>query len=272
MTQRTTTEIAYDRAGPSGGCPLVLVHAGVADRRMWDPQWPALTAEHDTVRLDLRGYGDSKSRPGGALSPAGDVLETLSFLGVERCDLVGASFGAGVALEVALEAPSVVASLVLVAPGGSLVPAMTPGLRAFIDAENAAIEAGDLDAAVRANLDCWVQGHGRAEGEADPRVRAAVEVMQRRAFEVSAGWEDIEQEEMNPPALERLAEITAPTLMLLGDLDLDAIRDAGDRVSAGIAGARCTLWPGVAHLPSMERPELFLTLLQDWLAEQDPDR
>lgn len=269
MTQHTTTGIAYDRAGPRGGRTLVLIHAGVADRRMWDLQWSALTAEHDTVRLDLRGYGDSTSRPDGALSPVGDVLETLSFLGIERCDLVGASFGAGVALEVALRAPSVAASLVLVAPGGSLIPEMTPGLRAFIDAEDAAIEAGDLDAAVQANLDCWVQGHGRGEGEVDPRVRAAVKMMQRRAFEVSAGWQEIEQEEMDPPALERLAEITAPTLVLLGDLDLDAIRDASHRVSDGVAGARLTTWPGVAHLPSMERLQPFLVLVQDWLAEQD---
>lgn len=68
MTQQTSTGITYDRAGPDGGQTVVLVHTGVADRRMWDPEWLALTAEHDTVRLDLRGYGDSTSRPGGVLS------------------------------------------------------------------------------------------------------------------------------------------------------------------------------------------------------------
>ena len=44
MTSYTPDGIAYDRAGPRGGLPVVLIHAGVADRRMWDPIWPALAA------------------------------------------------------------------------------------------------------------------------------------------------------------------------------------------------------------------------------------
>jgi len=67
-TSRTRAGIAYDRAGPPGEVPVVFLHAGVADRRMWDPQWPALTAERDVLRLDLRGYGESVVRPRGALS------------------------------------------------------------------------------------------------------------------------------------------------------------------------------------------------------------
>lgn len=267
MTQRTTTGIAHDRAGPREGPTLVLLHAGVADRRMWDPQRPALSAEHDVLRLDLRGYGDSDARPVGTLSPVDDVLATLDDLGVERCVLVGASFGAGVAVEVALTRPTLVTSLVLVAPGGSLIAEVTPGLRAFFDAENAATEAGDVDAAVEVNLACWVDGP-RGPGDVAPHVRERVRAMQRRAFEVVAGWDDVEEDEMGPPALDRLSEITAPTLVLLGALDLDAIHDATDRVVAGVTGARRVDWPDVAHLPSKERPDDFTSLLQGWLAEQ----
>jgi pimeloyl-ACP methyl ester carboxylesterase len=59
LTSYTSNRIAYDRAGPRGQLPVVLIHAGVADRRMWEPIWPALTRERDVVRLDLRGFGDS---------------------------------------------------------------------------------------------------------------------------------------------------------------------------------------------------------------------
>lgn len=267
MTQHTATGIAYDRAGPRAGPTLVLLHAGVADRRMWDPQRADLSAEHDVLRLDLRGYGESDGRPAGALSPVDDVLDTLDGLGVERCVLVGASFGAGVAVEVALARPALVISLVLVAPGGSLIAEVTLGLRAFFDAENAAMAAGDVDAAVEANLACWVDGR-RGPGGVDPGVRERVGAMQRRAFEITAGWDGVEEDEMDPPALDRLAEITAPTLVLLGALDLDAIHDATDRVVAGVAGARRVDWPDVAHLPSMERPDDFAALLRDWLAER----
>jgi pimeloyl-ACP methyl ester carboxylesterase len=262
---RTTTGIAYDRAGPRGETPVVLLHAGVCDRRMWDPQWPALAAARDVVRLDLRGFGDSTERPAGALSPVDDLVGTLDALGVDRCHLVGASFGAGVAVEAALARPERVESLLLSAPGGSLIAEATDQLRAFFDAEGSALTSGDLDAAVEANLTTWVDGPHRSPGDADPGVRETVRRMQRRAFEVSADWDDVEEHELDPPALERLGEVAVPTLVLVGALDVDAILDAARRVTEGIPGARRVDWPDVAHLPSLERPEDFLALLRDWL-------
>lgn len=267
-TAHTPTGIAYDRAGPRGGASVVLVHAGIADRRMWDPQWPALSAERDVVRLDLRGFGDSTERPRGSLSPVDDVLDTVDELGIERAQLVGASFGAGVAVEVALTRPGLVDSLLLSAPGGSLIPESTAELGAFVEAENSAMRAGDLDAAVEANLTWWVDGPRREAGAVDPAVRDAVRRMQHRAFELTGDWDDVDEAELDPPALERLSEIRARTLVLLGALDLDAIHAAARRVADGIAGARRVDWPDVAHLPSMERPDDFLALLRDWLAER----
>lgn len=97
--------------------------------------------------------------------------------------------------------------------------------------------------------------------------------MQRRAFEVSAVWDDVEEHEieMDPPPVDRLTEITAPTLVLLGGLDLDTIHRATACVVGGIANARRVDWPDVAHLPSMERPDDFLVLLLRWIAHPDGD-
>jgi 3-oxoadipate enol-lactonase len=269
-TSRTSAGIAYDRAGPRGDLPVVLLHAGVADRRMWEPLWPALTTERDVVRLDLRGFGESAGRPSGALCPVDDVVDTLAELGIGRCHLVGASFGAGVAIEVTLSQPAQVASLFLIAPGGSLIAEATPDLRAFIEAEGAALARDDLDSAVEANLAWWVEGPQRTADDVDPTVRDLVRRMQRRAFEVTAGWDDVEECELDPPALDRLAEIQVPTLVLVGALDLQAVHDAARRLAVGIAGARRVDWPGTAHLPSMERPEDFLALLRDWLPPRRP--
>jgi len=266
-TSYTPSGIAYDRAGPRGRLPVVLIHAGVADRRMWEPQWSGLAAEHDVVRLDLRGYGESADRPGGALSPVDDVLETLAQLGIDRCRLVGASFGAGVAVEVALTRPELVESLLLVAPGGSLIAELTPELGSFFAAERAALADDDLDAAVEANLAAWVDGPRREPGAVDPAVRELVGVMQRRAFELTADWDDLEEDELDPPALERLDEIRVPTLVLLGGLDLDAIHDTARLVVEGMADASLVEWPDAAHLPSLERPDDFLALLRGWLTD-----
>src|SRR5690242_10867834 len=98
--------LSHQRSGPTGSPPLVLVHAGVADRRMWDPVWDTLTAARDVVRMDLRGYGESTERPTGPWSARADVLELLDHLGVTRAHLVGCSFGAGVCAELALVRPS----------------------------------------------------------------------------------------------------------------------------------------------------------------------
>jgi 3-oxoadipate enol-lactonase len=128
------------------------------------------------------------------------------------------------------------------------------------------LAGGDLDGAVEANLTWWVDGPQRDAGVVETTVRDLVRQMQRRAFELTADWDDVEEKELEPPALDRLAEIRVPTLVLVGALDLQAIHGAARRVAGGIAGARRVDWPDVAHLPSMERPAAFLALLRDWLA------
>lgn len=267
MTLCPDTRIDLDRDGPIGGTTVVLLHAGVADRRMWEPQWAALTSRYDVVRLDLRGFGESVSRPAGRFAHHDDVAQTLSWLGVDRAHLVGCSLGAGVAVDVALASPGLVASLLLVTPGGSLIPEMTPELRRFVDAENEAMGRDDLEAAVAANLDWWVDGPHRDAGAERSEIRARVAVMQRRAFEIAADWDEVEEVELDPPALDRLGELDVPTLVLTGGRDLDAIGMAADAVATGIPHARRETWPDTAHLPSLERPGEFLALLDGWLAD-----
>jgi 3-oxoadipate enol-lactonase len=124
----------------------------------------------------------------------------------------------------------------------------------------------DLDGAVEANLAWWVDGPHRDVDDVDPAVRELVGQMQRQAFELTAGWETVAEKELDPPALERLAEIRVPTLVLVGALDLDAIVDTARRVGDGIPDAHHVDWPDTAHLPSMERPDDFFALLRKWLA------
>ena len=127
--------LSHERSGPSGAIPLLLVHAGIADRRMWDPIWPTLTATRDVVRVDLRGFGESTERPEGPWSPRADVLEVLD-APRHRPGAPGraARSGPASALEVALERPGLAASLVLAAPGGALLTERTDELAAAWEA------------------------------------------------------------------------------------------------------------------------------------------
>ncbi|MGG5258904.1 alpha/beta fold hydrolase [Phycicoccus avicenniae] len=258
--------LAHERGGPGDAPTILLLHAGVADSRMWDSLWDSLTRDFDVVRCDLRGFGSSTELPDGTLSHRHDVLALLDGLGVGRCHLVGASFGAGVAAEVAVVAPDRVLSLTLSPPGGSLLAVRTPDLAAFADAERAALAAGDLDAAAEVNVDTWVVGPSRRAEDVDPVVREAVRSMQRHAFEVGAAFDDVEEDELDPPVLDRLTEVIAPTLVLVGGHDLETTHDAADRLVAGLPDVRRVDWPDAAHLPSMEHPERFVDLLRDHLA------
>jgi pimeloyl-ACP methyl ester carboxylesterase len=95
--------------------------------------------------------------------------------------------------------------------------------------------------------------------------------MQRRAFEVEASWGDVDLDEveLDPPAVERLAEVGRPVLLVVGGHDLDTVHLAAAGLESGLPQVRRVDRPGTAHLPSMEEPEAFLRLLLEWVAEQD---
>jgi 3-oxoadipate enol-lactonase len=260
---RTATGIAYEVAGT--GPPLVLVHAGVADRRMWDPQWGAFRARHRVVRYDARGYGESLP-PAGPWSQHGDLLALMDELEIGRAHIVGASMGAGIAVEAALARPEAVASLVLAAPGGALLGSPSEALKTVWREEIAALDGGDIGAAVEVNLRAWVDGPGRPVEAIDPAMRAFVGRMQRDAFELPE-WDpdDAPETELSPPADARLAEIDCWTLVLVGEADQPATVEAGQRLVARVPGAKLVSWPDVAHMVSLERPDDFERLVLDFV-------
>lgn len=257
--------LSFDRAGPRGGIAVVLLHAGIADRRMWQPQWAQLTGHHDVVRVDLRGFGDSDSRPQSGWSHAADLIATLRSLDIRRAHLIGCSLGAGLAAEVGVAQPELVASMLLVSPGGALITEATDDLRAFAQAENAALAADDLDSAATANVSWWVVGTHRVPGTVPQGVRDLVWRMQRRAFELTIGWDDIEEAEPEAPLGDQLGEVVAPTQVLLGALDLRCVALAAEAVHAALPQSTFSIWDDVAHLPSLERPDDFCRLVEEWL-------
>lgn len=266
-TERADSSEAGDAAGVQR--PVVLVHAGICDRRMWNPQIAALAAGRRVVRLDLRGFGASDRKPPSALSHHAEVAALLDELEIERAHLVGVSMGAGVVAEVAVAQPDLVESLLLVAPSGSLRTEVTPDIEAFWEAEQEALAEEDLEGAVEANLETWVDGPGQPSDRVTPAIRAFVGQMQLKAFENTDGWddEDVDDRGLQPAVGSRAAEIAVPTRILVGDLDVAAVGRTAARLAQEIPGATLVHWPDVAHLPSLERPDDFNRLALDWFSE-----
>ena len=246
------------------GRPVLLIHEGICDSRMWASQWQTFPQVHRTVRCDLRGFGQTPL-PTEPYSNARDVVELLDRLELGAAALVGVSLGGRVALEVALARPDLVERLVLVGPG---LPghAWSDTVRIYSEQEDAAVARGDLDAAVEANLRMWVDGPNRRPDEVDPSVRSFVGMMQRRALELQAPvWEEVEEELLVPDVWSRYVELRVPTLVLVGSEDVSDIHAIADRLASGIPGARKVVIAGTAHVPSLERPEEFDRLVLAFL-------
>jgi pimeloyl-ACP methyl ester carboxylesterase len=255
-------QIAYDVAG--NGPAVTLVHAGIADRRMWRDTVPALLTRFTVVTYDQRGFGDS-TLPSGPAAYTDDLRALLDHVGVEQTAVVGVSMGGRAALELALLEPQRVTRLVLVGAG---LPDWdwSEDMQRFGKEEDEALEAGDLDRAVELNVRFWVDGPRRERGAADPEVRELVGAMQRQAFEVPVpDPEPTTPPPLDPPASERLGEIAAPTLVVVGDEDVDDMKQIADVLAAGIPGARKVTMPETAHLPPLERPQEFNRILLDFL-------
>ena len=256
------TDLYVEQAGQ--GSPVVLLHEGIADSRMWEPQWAAYAERYRVVRFDMRGFGQSPPAV-GTFSLAGDLVELLESLELGPATLVGVSLGGSVAMETAIARPDLVSRLVLVAPGLKGYE-MSDETKAGWAEEEAALVRGDVDEAVEVNLRMWVDGPSRSPDEVDSDVRRKVAEMQRRAIEIYlAAGEEGEHRSLAEDLGERLSEIAVPTLILVGDLDRPEMIDIATRLEAEIPGSRRETISGAAHVPSMERPEEFDRLVLEFL-------
>jgi pimeloyl-ACP methyl ester carboxylesterase len=167
---------------------------------------------------------------------------------------------------VALARPELVSALVLVAPG---FPghAWSEELRAQWAKEEAAFEAGDLEAAVEVSLQTWVDGPRRRPDDVDPAVRRRVAEMQRRAYELQRYVPEDEEELLVEDLPRRLGDVQAPTLVLVGEDDQPDMRAIAERLAREIPGAQLATIAGTAHVPSMERPREFDELVLPFLRE-----
>jgi 3-oxoadipate enol-lactonase len=234
---------------------VLLLHAGIADRRMWAAQTEALEAAgHHVVAPDLPGYGDAALEP-GEVAYVDVAASHLS----EPAAVVGCSFGGRVALELAFHRPELVDRLVLVGAGlGSWD--WSEATQADFAEEEELVERGDLAGAAAQQARMWL-----AAG-ADPIVRELTEAMTIRSYEQQLPLEESVQASWpQPPAAEQLADIDAPTLVIVGTEDVADILAMADRLAAGIPGARLATIEGAGHLPSLERPDELNRLLLDFL-------
>ncbi len=257
------TRLCYEIAG--SGSPLVLVSGGgTLDRRQWDDQFDILATRCRVVRYDIRGIGRS-ARPTAAFSHHEDLRGLLEFLDIARAVVCGVSFGAAIAVDFALDHPDLVSGMVVAGPGlSSDKQANVDGVLAL----TALAKEEGLDRAIDliTGMPSFVSpGHASARRRMRDIYRDNRDLFEA-GFPLVTFWQPT-----SPPAIERLAQITTPTLVVVGGNDFPATVAVADRMASSIAGAQKLVIEGAGHMVNMDAPVAFSEAVLTFLREDHSD-
>jgi pimeloyl-ACP methyl ester carboxylesterase len=249
------TRLYFEKTG--AGPHVVLLHGGNLDARMWDDQVPFLAKSFTVTRYDIRPYGRSALTEKGFSSVA-DLVALMDHLSINRAALVGLSLGGRIAVDFALAHPDRVDKLVLMGPGlsGYSFNQKDEAMNAII----ARAQARDAQGA----MDLWLQHPMMASAMARPALAARIREIAKDNLKVWTAL-PVGERVSEPPAIKRLGEIRAPTLLIVGERDVHDIQAIVKLLAAGVRGARTEIIPGAAHMPNMEDPGRVNTLLGEFL-------
>jgi 3-oxoadipate enol-lactonase len=270
MPHVATNDIAtfYEEAGQ--GPPVVLIHGHTLDLRLWDAQVaPLADGGYRAVRYDVRGHGRSEAPASGYTwqNYSLDLRDLLDCLHIDApAHLVALSMGGGIALQFALDHPQRVASLVLVdstVPGFDYSPEYAQAVQELMRVARSEGPQAALD-------QVWLphplfDGARRFPDRFDSLKRIVL------AYPARDYLDETEYPQPEWQVIDRLDEIRAPTLVLVGEQDLPDFRLIAEILAANIATARREVIADAGHLLPLEQPEAFNRALLDFLRHVSRD-
>ncbi|WP_424944469.1 alpha/beta fold hydrolase [Aliiroseovarius crassostreae] len=246
------------------GPPMVFLHAGVADHRMWAHELAHFAQRYHVLAYDRREFGQTVS-PNEPFRHMDDLKTVLDHMGTGPAILVGCSQGGRIAVDFALHHPDRVSALILVAPalsGAPIPDTFPPAAQPALDALDVAEDQDDLDAINAAEAHLWLDGPTSENGRVSGPLRDLFLDMNG----VALRHEELPQEQDPPSAMDRLDQIHIPTLVIWGDRDFPHIQARCTMLVEHIPDAKGTCVPGCAHLVNMEQPKHFISLVEEFLA------
>jgi len=249
--------VHYRVEGPAEAPPLLLIHSLGSSMEMWAPQATALAGKFQVISYDLRGHGLSEATDGSHTLEllAGDALNLLDHLGVERAHVAGVSLGGMIAQTLGIQAGGRVRSLVL----GDTASVIGP--KSNWDHRAAAIRADGMASLVDAILSRWfTPGFIESQPQIARGFGAMLTRMPAEAY-ISASCA-VRDGDMTAA----LGHIACPTLVLVGDQDVSTPPAAAEALKAGIPGAKLVVIENAAHIPTVERPEAVTSAMVSFYA------
>jgi len=237
---------ADDTGGP--GTPIVLLHPGWGDSSIWLPLMSRLAGNYRIIRYDVHGFGRSPA-PQAPFTHLGALTAVLDHLDVPQATLVGHSGGGGTAIGLALASPRQVSALVLLAPGVQDYPWSQDD--PYVAEFGKLAAADDRGGLVELGLRTW------AAADTGPDARAQVSGAVRAMFQLG-GFE-----RPDPPAYDRLGEITAPAVVALGDREYPMVTRCAESIADRIPGCHRVPVPGADHMLPLRAPDLIADLIRE---------
>jgi 3-oxoadipate enol-lactonase len=260
----------YEAEG--SGDPVLLIHGNLGNLRMWDDQVGPFAERYRLIRYDRRGFGRSRTEH-VSFSERADAVAVLQHAqpGASSCHLIGQSMGGIVALDLTIERPEVVDSLVLVASGaGGYKPEIPDGVQAPPwDEMERLWKSKEWDRLADLETEVWVDGWGQPPTRINPELRSKVHDWILTTYRQEN--EEGEPQGLEPPANARLGEVRVPTLVVIGTADEPGGVLNGRNVAASVRGARLEEFE-TAHMIQLEQPARFNQIVLDFLAEAERAR
>ena len=256
-------KIYFEMSGT--GKPLLLLHSGIADHRMWAEQCGELPRHFQVIMPDFRGYGKSPA-PKESFRHFEDIDGLIQHLGFRSVNMAGCSLGGKTAIEMAIAYPEMVSRLVLIAPGMFGYEYRDKETLAKDAILEGLIASGRREEVADMLVDIWVVGLKRDRETVDSTVRAQVRKM------ILDNYVSVTDKFPEAPpgfdVMSRLVEIRVPTLVMIGDSDLPDMQAISQLVTDRIHGAKRQLMPNAAHFPNLENSVLFNQSVIDFLTAE----
>lgn len=257
------TNLFYETTGR--GFPLVLVHGGLGDSRMWDHQFMCFSQGFKVIRYDARGFGKSEV-PDKPFFPYRDLCVLLKFLNIEKAHVLGLSMGGAVAIDFALEFPHMVQSLILAAPAlhghtyseGFIFKGAELLALSRDEGAAAAVQALFTNPSFAYTIPPEESQHGRKKFK-----QMATDFFQVFRWDVNLG------QTLQPSAANRISEIREPTLLTAGEKDHKENLAVVARLEDELGNAKKVLLPDTGHMVNMEKPEEFNRIVLSFLSENE---
>jgi pimeloyl-ACP methyl ester carboxylesterase len=258
LAEVSGTRLYYEVAGSEH--PMVLIHGFTVDTRMWDDQFETFAQHYQVIRYDVRGFGKSDLPTGESYSYADDLRTLIEHLGISHAYVLGLSMGGMIAIDFALEYPGATDALIPAdaALGGFQWQEFGESL--------ASVWSRARESGIQAAKELWLGLDLFEPAMKKPDVASRLTQM----ISDYSGWhfgEDDPFPGLDPPAMQRLAEISAPTLSIVGEYDLSDFHTIAGVLQEQIPEARKVVLPGVGHMSNMEDPSRFNEIVLNFLAD-----